>query len=90
MQHYRNANLQKLQNQAFLEQATKEEKKSKNLLQVAHLTASATGTENLIAGILDCAKLFVRAEVCSLFLVDPKKHELYSLVYNGGVQQKIR
>ena len=77
-------------NQELLDQAQLESEKAKILLEVAKITGRSTDVESLIKNILDCAKKFVKAQVSSLFLVDSKKNELYSTVFeSNGDQQKI-
>ncbi|KAJ3307440.1 cGMP-specific 3',5'-cyclic phosphodiesterase [Kappamyces sp. JEL0829] len=78
-------------NQELFDKARLESNKIKILLEVARLTSSASGVESLTKNILDSAKKFVHAEVSSLFLIDRKKNELYSSVFeSNGDQAKIR
>ena len=79
------------ENQELLEQAKLESEKAKILLEVAKITSRSNGIESLIKNILELAKKFVHAQVSSLFLVDHKKNELYSSVFESdGNEQKIR
>ena len=78
-------------NQELLEQARLDSQRAEILLEVAKITSRANGIESLIKNILELAKKFVHAQASSLFLIDSKRNELYSSIFESdGVEQKIR
>src|SRR5690348_7227625 len=64
-------------------QAIQSQHKTKALLDVAVALSSETNIQPLLKAIMKHARQLVKADRCSLFMLDPENHELRSQIAEG-------